>query len=66
MKDIALSMIRYHRPNKGRTLSRLEKKQAEQAERFKNPLVCRNIETGEGYSRLDETWKYEGVEVIRV
>lgn len=28
---------------------------------FKNPIVHINIETGEGYCRIDEIWEQEGL-----
>jgi len=33
-------------------------------DQFKNPILQINIETGEGYCRIDELWKKEGVIII--
>lgn len=34
------------------------------AEQFKNPIACIDIETGEGYCRIEEIWEREGITVV--
>ena len=49
---------------KGETLK--EKSNHYSDEQFNNPIAYGNMETGEGFCRIDEIWEKECVRVIKI